>query len=80
MIDIQHATTTWITERVFAGGNLQTVLVVETQLDLDAQSPKYNNKAHTEMIESIRAHLKANPYLDCAQVETIRSDDGAQRP
>ena len=58
---------------MFADGNLQPVLIVETKLSLDPKNPKYDDKAHTEMIESICGHLKANKYLDCAQVETIRS-------
>lgn len=68
---IPHATNIRVIERIFPDGKMTTIFVVETKLNLDVDSPKFDQDAHHEMVEAIRRHLEMNPHLDSADIHSM---------
>lgn len=71
MAQIPHSTTTWVTVRIERGGELKTIFVVETKLELAVDSPKFQPDAYHQMVEAVRDYLTANPSVDAAEIHPV---------
>ncbi len=58
-IDHVHAKNVWFTIEGNADG-LKNVVVVETNLNLDAQHPDYDDQAMTSLLEAVQRFLTQN--------------------
>jgi len=66
-----HAKSSWLTIRMRVD-EMKTVLVVETDLSLNASSEDYNKAAVTSLLQSVSDFLATNKHIDSADIERIR--------
>ena len=66
-----HAKSSWFTVRMRVE-EMKTVLVVETDLSLNAVSEDYNKDTVDSLLQSIAEFHGANKHIDSADIERIR--------
>ena len=71
-IDHVHAKNVWFTIEGSANG-LKNVVVVETNLNLDAQHPDYDDQAMTSLLGAVQLFLAQNEgYVDEMRIVPVR--------
>ena len=72
-----HCNAVWVEIKLDASGQ-RTVLMAETDLQLDQQEPDYEAEKVQRLIEDLQRHRVSLPYLD--EIRIIRSWRNAPRP
>ena len=70
MIDHPNAKTVWPTVR-FDTGNMEVVLIIETDLALTPENPDYDAAAFDSLVEAGRDFLTKNPNYDSVRLDRI---------
>ncbi len=80
-IDHVHAKSVWFTIEGSAN-DLKSVVVVETNLHVDARHPDYDDQAMTSLLEAVQRFLAQNKdHVDEMRIVPVRDWVGdAQRP
>jgi hypothetical protein len=73
-IDIDHpnAKSIWNTVRIDRDGNVENVLVVETDLATSVTDPTFDEQKFGALADAIVDSMKANPSIDRAEISRIR--------
>jgi hypothetical protein len=75
LIDHPHAVSSWQTIRVARGGAITTVVVVETDLVLNATSKDYDKAAVDSLLEAVGKFLESNNHVDVVNIEPLVDQD-----
>ncbi len=70
LINHKHAIASWLTMRL-TRDTMHTVLVVETDLVLNAQDPDFEAEAVRSLATAVQEYLAANEHIDSADIEPI---------
>ena len=70
LIEHKHAISSWLTVRL-TRDTMETVLVVETDLVLNAQDPDFDRDAVSGLLAKVQEYLGANRHIAGADVEPI---------
>jgi hypothetical protein len=73
LVDHKHAISSWLTVRL-TRDTMKTVLVVETDLMLNAQDPDFDGDAVNSLLTKVQEYLGTNRHIDCADIEPIVVD------
>jgi hypothetical protein len=68
LLDHPHIKSCWITMRIYRHDDMQTVLVVETELVLNPEDPRYDGEAVSSLAEAVEAYMASHPYIDSVDV------------
>jgi hypothetical protein len=71
LVDHKHAISSWLTVRL-ARDTMKTVLVVETDLMLNALDPDFDGDAVNSLLTKVQEYLRANRHID--DIEPIAVD------
>jgi hypothetical protein len=66
----KHAISSWLTVRL-TRDTMNTVLVVETDLVLNAQDNDFDDDAAGSLLAKVQEYLAANQHIDSADIEPI---------
>ena len=67
-----HAISSWITLCVARDGVITTVLMVETDLSLNADAPNYQENAVAGLVEAAVAYVRDHSHIDTIEIEQLR--------
>ena len=70
LFEHKHAISSWLTVRLTRDA-LKSVLVVETDLVLNAQDPDFDSDAVGSLFAKVQEYLAANIHIDSADIEPI---------
>jgi hypothetical protein len=70
LFEHKHAISSWLTVRL-THDTMKTVLVVETDLMLNAQDPDFDGGAVNSLLTRVQEYLRANRHIDCADIEPL---------
>lgn len=68
LIDYPHAKSSWIVVRILRDRDMQTVVVVETDLILNPGDPRYDAAAVDGLTDAIAAYITNHEHVDCADI------------
>lgn len=67
-----HAISSWITLCIGRDGATTTVLMIETDLTLNAKDPNYRKESIDNLVAAAVAYVGKNPHIDTIEIEQIR--------
>jgi hypothetical protein len=70
LVEHKHAISSWLTVRL-TRDSMKTVLVVETDLVLNAQDHDFDSDAVSSLLAKVQEYLMANQHIDSADIEPI---------
>jgi hypothetical protein len=68
LLDHPQVKRSWITMRIYRHEDMQTVLVVETELVLNPDDPRYDGEAVSSLAEAVEAYIACHPHIDSVDV------------
>jgi hypothetical protein len=68
LIEHPHAISSWLAVRLTRDA-MMTVLVVETDLVLNAQDPDFDSVAVNSLVAKVQEYLAAHDHIDSADIE-----------
>jgi hypothetical protein len=68
LIDYSHAKSSWIVVRILRDRDMQTVVVLETDLILNPDDPRYDAAAVDGLTDAIAAYITNYEHVDCADI------------
>lgn len=72
IIKHDHAISSWITLCIDRDGVITTVLMIETDLSLNAQDPNYRKDAVDGLVATAVAYIGDHPHIDTIEIEQLR--------
>ena len=72
VIKHDHAVSAWIRLRVARDGTTTTILMIETDLSLNAEDPDYRKAAVKSLIKAVVAYVRDHPLVDTTEIEQLR--------
>ena len=70
LVEHRHAISSWLTVHL-TRDTMETVLVVETDLVLNAQDNDFDSDAVSSLLAKVQEYLAANQHIDSADIEPI---------
>ncbi len=70
LVEHKHAISSWLVVRL-TRDFMKTVLVVETDLVLNAQDHDFDSDAVSSLLAKVQEYLAANRHIDSADIEPI---------
>ena len=70
LVEHKHAISSWLTVRL-TRDSMKTVLVVQTDLVLNAQDHDFDRDAVSSLLAKVQGYLAANQHIDSADIEPI---------
>jgi hypothetical protein len=67
-----HAISSWITLCISRDGVTTTVLMVETDLNLNAKDSNYRKDSIDSLVAAAVAYVRDHPHIDTIEIEQIR--------
>jgi hypothetical protein len=67
-----HAISSWITLCIGRDGATTTVLMIETDLTLNAKNPNYRKDFIDNLVAAAVAYVGKNPHIDTIEIEQVR--------
>jgi hypothetical protein len=67
-----HAISSWITLCISRDGVTTTVLMVETDLNLNAKDSNYRKDSIDSLVAAAVAYVRDHPQIDTIEIEQIR--------
>ena len=67
-----HAISSWITLCISRDGVTTTVLMVETDLNLNAKDSNYRKGSIDSLVAAAVAYVRDHPQIDTIEIEQIR--------
>jgi hypothetical protein len=67
-----HAISSWITLCVARDGAITTVLMIETDLSLNADALDYQKNAVDSLVAAAVAYIGNHPHIDTIEIEQLR--------
>lgn len=67
-----HAMSSWITLCITRDAATTTVLMIETDLTLNAKDPNYRKDSVDNLVAAATAFVGKNPHIDTIEIEQIR--------
>jgi hypothetical protein len=68
LVEHKHAISSWLTVRLTREA-MKTILVVKTDLVLNAHDPDFDGDAVGSLIAKVQEYLAANVHIDSADIE-----------
>jgi hypothetical protein len=68
LIDHPHAKSSWIIVRILRDRDMQTILVVETDLILNPDDPQYDAPAVDGLTDAVAAYITNHGHVDSADI------------
>jgi len=72
IIKHDNAISSWITLCVDSNGVTTTILMVETDLSLNAEDPNYQKDAVDRLTAAAVAYVGDHPHIDTIEIEQLR--------
>ena len=72
VIKHDNAVSSWIRLRVARDGTTTTILMIETDLSLNAEDPDYRKAAVKSLVKAAVAYVHDHPPVDTVEIEQLR--------
>jgi hypothetical protein len=72
IIKHDNAVSSWITLCIARDGVITTVLMIETDLCLNADAPNYQKNAVDSLVATAVAYVGDHPHIDTIEIEQLR--------
>ena len=72
VIKHDNAVFSWITLCIARDGATTTVLMIETDLSLNAEDPNYRKDAVDRLVAAAVAYVGDHPHIDTIEIEQLR--------
>jgi hypothetical protein len=72
IIKHDNAVSSWITLCIARDGVITTVLMIETDLCLNADAPNYQKNAVDSLVATAVAYFGDHPHIDTIEIEQLR--------
>ena len=72
IIKHDNAISSWITLRVGRKGVTTTILMIETDLSLNAEDPNYQKDNVDSLVAAAVAYVGEHPHIDNIEIEQLR--------
>ena len=71
-IEHENVVASWVTLRVTRDGKITTILTIETDLDLDPETPDYQKDKVNGLIDKAVAHVRKHNCIDTIEIGPLR--------